>query len=457
MASPLDRVYDELGDDIRRRLDGATQHRPPDLAPVVAKLTALPPGEVARTDDAARLLHMAGFLSGFAGAEPPLDARPLWGWGRRVAADHPTSGKVLALLATLGDGVRQRSPEAVDAGELSTLFERAMSLDPDDPAVFGRAGLFFLHGGNDDAAERCLTRSLALDPSSAFLAGQLADLLDHRGRPADGFAILDRAARAMPADRPNTDLLWKAGLAAVAVGRPDAALEHLSKLEPMDPGRQWVPYYRATSLLDLNRPAEAAVAIEREAGLIKIHDALHVSAVRAAAAAAKGDVAGARRHIDAAVRVPLSSCSYLNAAGTVGCFTRLWTAARSLADDDTVKARLVQRMLDSGLTPVPFWDDARSAEAEVDGLMLFWVDVRQPLDRAWAEAGNALPKTLDWTAYGIRYGVLAHDADEARNRVLDWQRRSAELAPIVESVTADGGPQRGRPGVTRRGWPARAG
>ena len=452
--SPLDEIYAHLGDQIQARLTAASPGRPADLSPIAAQLLALPPRRIDRPADAARLLHLLGFLSG----QPGLDGRRAWQWAKRVAIPHHSSADVLGLLGSLGDGLRQADPAAADAiatGELADLFRRSMALAPTRATAFGRAGLFFLHQADDAQAERCLARAFELDPTSGFVARQLADLYAHDGRPADGMAVLDQCLASLPVDAPDPEVLWAAGLAAIALARPDAAASHFARLERADPDRKWAAYYRAVALLDLGRFAEAAAAIEREAGVIQMR-ALHVDAVRAAAAAGVGDTAAVRRHADAAARTPLSTVTYLPRDGVVGCFTRLWAAVEPLADDDTVRSRVRERLLASGLTPARFWDSVRGPGA--GSPTPFWCDLRQPLDETWSAAGHAMPGTEAWPAYRIRYGVLAADAAEAAAHALAWQRRSADLDPTVESVTPGTDPAAAglAPGVWRRGYPERA-
>ena len=452
----MDPIYDALGEEIQQRMTAAPDDRPADLTPVATRLLAVPPARLDRPSDAARFLHLLGFLA----RQPGTDGRRAWTWAKRVAAGHPRSADVLGLLAALGDQLRQIDPSAADAiptPELEGLFRTSMELAPGRATTFGRAGLFFLHQGNDAEAERCLTRAFELDPTSGFIAQQLADLLDHAGRPADGLAVLERCLASVPADGADPEVLWKAGLATTALQRPEATAAHFARLEQLQPGRRWVAYYRAIALLGLRRFAEAALAIEREAGLIQMPSALHVHTVRAAAAAGLGDAGSVRRHVDAAVRSPLSLVNYLSPAGVVGCFTRLWVAGRLLDADDTVLARLRDRLLSSGLTPAEFWDDARSAEPPTPGLAQFWCDLRQPLDERWAAAGHALPGTEGWTAYRIRYAVRAADAADAARRALAWQAQSAPLPATVESVAVDAmAAAAGPPGVARRGYPERA-
>jgi tetratricopeptide (TPR) repeat protein len=455
-TGPMDEVYAAIGDEIQQRLTAATGAAAPDLAPVAARVLAIPPGRLGHPADAARFLHLVGFLSRGAST----DGRRVWDWAKRVATPHPRSADVLGLLAATGDQLRQLDPSVADViptAELAGLFRRAMELAPDRATAFGRAGLFFLHQGDDAEAERCLVRAFALDPTSGFIARELADLYGHTDRPTDALDVLDRCVRASSPDAVDPEVLWKAGLSATSLGRSADAVGYLSQLERLQPGRRWVAYYRAIGLLETGRFAEAAVAIEREAGLIRMPSPLHVHAVRAAAAAGQGDVSSVRRHVDAAVRTPLSTVDYLAQAGVVGCYTRLWVAGQSLDADDTVTARLHERLLASGLTPAPFWAAARSGGVTAGGLTHYWCDLRQPLDARWAAAGHAMPGAERWAAYRIRYGVLASDPADAARRALDWQQRSALLPPAVERVAPDGdGGRTDVPGVTGRGYPAAA-
>ena len=159
-----------------------------------------------------------------------------------MAAGHPRSADVLGLLASLGDGVRQTDESAADAipaVELEDLFRRAMDLAPQQATAFGRAGLFFLHQGNDAEAERCLARSFRLDRSSGFIARELADLYSHSDRPTDGLAVLDLCLREGAADAPDPEVLWKAGLAATTLGKWEAVVTYFSRMEQIDPDRRW--------------------------------------------------------------------------------------------------------------------------------------------------------------------------------------------------------------------------
>jgi tetratricopeptide (TPR) repeat protein len=448
-ATDASAIFDRLTEQMEQQL--ATDR--PDLSQVLADLLAIPPERIEHADDAVQFLHLLAFLS-----RGPVGEADAWQWATAVAKPHPRDAGLLSMLASLGDLLRTKDGSTV-AGtiqlpELDAMFRLAMDVTPDQPGAFARAGLFYLNNQNDAEAERCLRRAFDLDPRNAFVAIQLADLFARTDRPIDGLSVLEKSI-AQQAD-PDAELLWKAGLAAISLARWESALFHLTQLAGIEPERRWLHYYRAIALLGLERWAEAAAAIDLEAAIIKMPGALHVHTVRAAAAAGIENLIALRRHIDDAVAPPLGIVNYLAQSGIVGCFTRLWQAARQLPADDPSRRRLQERLLWSGLTPAEFWDQIRAGQDKIKGMRHFWVDLRQPLDDRWPRTGSAMPGQERWKAYTMRYGVLAADETEAAQQALQWQSHSAPMPAKVISVVLDGGPYTDVPGVTQRGFPKKS-
>ncbi len=460
-ASPLDPVFEQLAADVQAEMDAAAKsngNRDPDLASVAGRVLMLPPHRVARAGDAARLLRLLAFLS----QAPGTDDGRAWAWAKAVAAPHPRDATVLNLLAAYGAQLRQRedappaTADLIPSAELDALFRRAMDVDPNQPMTFGRAGLFHLNDGNDGEAERCLARAFRLDRTSGFVAQRLAEIYSRTDRAADALAVLDLCLREQPADERDPDLLWKAALAATGMDKQAVALTYLDAFEETKPRQRWVQYYRAIALLGLGRHAEAALAIEAEAGRIDMPTALHVHTVRAAAAAGLDDLPGLGRHVAASVAAPLSLVNYLSRTGVVACHSRLLRAAEKLPPDDPARRSFERRLLVSGLTPDEFWDRQRQGGTKVQDVKHFWCELRQPVDRRWADAGMAMPGSEQWAAYRIRYGVLAADEADASRRAVAWQIKSAPapgLAPDVERVVADPATYTDVPGVTQRSYP----
>ena len=80
------------------------------------------------------------------------------------------------------------------------------------------------------------------------------------------------------------------------------------------------------------------------------------------------------------------------------------------------------------------------------------VELRQPVE--WAASVDCPRGTESWTAYLIRYGVLAGSENEARKTALAWQSRSATRPAEIVNTERDGGPYTDHPGVTWRTQPA---
>jgi hypothetical protein len=213
------------------------------------------------------------------------------------------------------------------------------------------------------------------------VAAHLADVYAGTDRPADALAVLDMCLRE---GTESPELLWKAATSALGLERHEAVVTYLDRLEEVEPGRPWVQYYRAMALLALNRPAEAIGAADLEAGRLERPDGLHLHSVRAAAAALLGDAGDVRRHLEAALAVPLGSIDDLTMAGILSCHERLWAAAVTLPDDDAVRAPVVDQLLASGLTPEAFWSAHRPVAGEpVAGLAHYVGELRQPLGPDW--------------------------------------------------------------------------
>jgi tetratricopeptide (TPR) repeat protein len=420
----------------------------PDFSPIARTMLAIPPETIQTAEEAGQFLHLLTFLS-----RSPMPAARAWQWAMIVAESYPQDPVILSLLAALGDQLRhQYSDLQISDSELETLFHRAMQTGPENAGAFARAGLFYLNRQNDLDAERCLGSAFRLDPSNAFVAIQLSDLFARSDRPTEALVTLQQC---LANETVEPEILWKAALAAITLNRVESALGYLTQLDEIQPHRRWVQYYRAISLLGLNRFTEAGEAIEREAALINMPTALHVHAVRAGVAAGLDDLIALRNHIQQAVTPPLGLVNYLSREGVVGCFTRLWKAAGKLPIEDPARQQLQARLLISGLTPAQFWDQQRMSQEKVKGLRHFWCDLHQPLDSQWTYHG-AMPGEENWKAYTIRYGVLAMGETQAIQHALHWQSHSANLPAKLIAININEGIYTDIPGVTERGYPTQA-
>jgi tetratricopeptide (TPR) repeat protein len=435
-----------LLDELRETLIKAVSAGQSDLSAPLEKVLSIPPETITDWRDVGRLLQCLAFL-----CRTKVPAGRVWNWVNTAAKPHPDHGRLLASMALIGLQLRaQADPavaETIPVASLEAMTRRAVDVDPNDAAVFGRAGTFFLETGNVAEAERMLARSFRLDRRDPAVARQLSDLYSRSDRAVDALATLDMCIRDGVLE---PDLLWHAALLAQRLGRHDSTLAYLDSLAKIQTGRRWLQYHRAVSLLAVNRFAEAGTAVDAEAALAGTPGATYVHAVKAAAAAGTGDTAAASRHIAAGIAVPLHTITDLTVAGIAAGHRHLWAAAQSLPPNDQIRTRLVTRLLSSGLTPPGFWDDHRKSAEVEPAINHYRVLFDQPVDPARTADGHTPVGQENWTRYLVQYGVLAPDEETAKAIAAQWQSRSASLPAEVVSVTPDGGPYKDRRGVTER-------
>ena len=151
----------------------------------------------------------------------------------------------------------------------------------------------------DDAgeAERCLARGFRLDRSNEEIARRLAEVYVQSGRPSEALTVLDMCLRE---GTESPQLLWDAGLRAASLERHEVAVTYFDRFEIVEPDQAWVHYYRALSLLALEKIEDAAEAIERETTRAPRPDLLHLATVRATVAAGAVSRTRCRRDSDRA-------------------------------------------------------------------------------------------------------------------------------------------------------------
>ena len=410
-------------------------------------LLAVTPSQVGSDDEAARLMHLLSIMV----KALECDAR-VWEWTQAMAAPHPQSGIVLNLKATMADMLhgREGSPLAsrFSVDEIGEWFRRSLDLVPDGAGCFYRAAQFYMGTENWSEAERCLARSFRLDRSNPRTAMQLSNAYARTERQTDALAVLDMCLREGEAYPP---LLWEAGMLAVTLGRNESALSYLDAFAQKLPGQPWTQYYRARALLGLSRPQEASQAIEQEPP--SEEGSLHIIAVRSAVVAALGQADELRRQLGEAMQMPLYSVTNLTTTGMTESFQRLWQAAQSLPEDDPVRAKLAEHLIMTAMTPEDMLEALRKQGMETEGLAYFMCLFVQPLDERWATWPGRLAGQEHWTEYGIRYGVLAADQEQAVEMALKMQHRCYPLPPRVEEVARMGEDYTDCPGITMQSLP----
>jgi tetratricopeptide (TPR) repeat protein len=216
-----------------------------------------------------------------ASAEPlregARDASPLV---RRAAAralpDSDPRADPSALALLLNDPVRAVRIEAAETlagvpadvlpGDVAAALERATAeyvaaqeLNADRPEAHGNLATLFASEKRFADAKRELTTALALDPSFAPAAVNLADLDRELGREADGERVLRESLVRSPND---ASLQHALGLLLVRQGHGPEALEYLAAAARLDPANARFAYVYAVALNDAGRNGQALDVLE---------------------------------------------------------------------------------------------------------------------------------------------------------------------------------------------------
>ena len=427
-TGPLGPVIEEL----RQALAQAAGQQQP-LDPIVGRILGIAPGEVIHENDAGYLLHLLSLIIRV--VERDAD---VWAWTQALATRFPKAGIVLNLKAAIADTLRHRenSPLAANfsVDEIREWFRQSLELLPDGTGSFFRAAQFYAGIEEYGEAERCLARSCRLDRTNRIAALQLSNIYANTDRPSDALAVLDMCLREGGAE---PGVLWEAGLLAVRLQRCESALSYFDAFAGLVPDQPWTEYYRALALLGLNRHADAAAAIEREAP----HAAdghLHILAVRASAAAGLGDLAALRELIEEFLALPLREVGNLTASGIADNCGRVWSAATALPPEDPSRDRLANHLIATTMSPEALWEERRHRGQKAAGLSHYLCILRQPLDGRWADWPGRLPGQEAWPAYRIQYGVLAATEEEAAQKALEVHARCYPLPAEVLAVQQAG-------------------
>jgi len=376
----------------------------------------------------------------------------VWEWAQEVADTHPLDATVQSLLASFGARWRSQAESengVVTAERLDALFRRSLDLDPHSGPNFARAGTYYLDSGNLGEAERCLARAFRFLRTTGTVVRQLADVYRQTDRPRDAIAVLDLALREGCVD---PDVAWEAGLTSLHQDQFDAALTYLDRYETLNPDQPWTNYYRASGLLELQRPDEALGALARESKC-NPDQPFPVTVLRGSALAALKREDEFREQLERILSVPLYGLTSLTLQGLLRMMTRLWkSTAELLPLEDPDRVRLETRLLESGLAPNELFAAHRDVREAVPGVNFYQCVIHQPLDRDWRTFAGCLSWEQDWTAYENTWGVLAVDEDSARRDVLAWQQRCYGLEPEILRIVEDDSGYTDAPGVVWQGY-----
>ena len=416
---------------------------------ILRDMLAIEPATITDKDEACWLIHTGRCALGDCSR-----GRDVWQWAESIAAPHKQDATILSLLAALGAALRfgpnEELSDLVSEQRLETMFRESLDLDANLPRNFGRAGSYFLFMENLDEAERCFARGFRLNRRDGNLALNLADVYSRTDRTRDSLAVLDICLREGCED---SKVPWKALLTAFQFEQYEATLTYVDRYEELAPGQPWANYYRAASLLELGRAAEALTAAEEESRR-NPQCPFSVMVLTASAVGMLGRTDEFRDRLAAVLEAPLAEVNYLSQLGLCHLFRRLWFSATCLPVEDRLHAQLEDRMLAADLAPNEMFDAKRKSLEAVSGVNFYEVETDQPLDERWPSWPGCLAGESDWMSYTIPWGVLARTEDEAQQLVELAQSRCYPIPPTVREVRPGGQDYTDSPGIVWQGFRA---
>lgn len=418
------------------------------LNAICRDLLAVAPADVPRQLDVRWLLHLARFT-----LTEAADFNAVWDWAEGLAKSQAGDATSLNLWASLGStflfGFEKAKFDRADPERLEKMFRESLDLDVQGPRNFERAGDFFDAVGQTAEAERCYARGFRLDRTNPNLADKLARIYRQTDRERDALAVLDMAIRE---GGPDPQLLWDAGLLAHAIDRYDAALTYLDAFDQAVPNRPWTHYYRAASLLALDRADEALAAAAKE--LENNPECPFPSSVHRVAAYGKlGRLEEFRRGLDELASFRFADIDYLSRQGLSALAKLLWSAGlEKLAEEDPQRIEWRTRLIAQGIAPDEIFRGERMKGEPVEGVGFYICMLRQPLDDDWNDSPVRMPWEADWKAYDVNWGVLARSEDEAKSAALAQERIAHRLDAEVREVRLEDEGFTDRVGVVWQGF-----
>jgi len=420
--------------------------RPQAIDAILTDILAIDPASVTSDDEASWLLHMLQQVIGDQSRAPAI-----WQWAQLLAEPRMQHATTLSLLATLGASLRfgpnEEMTKQIDTERLDAMFRASLDIDTNSPRNFSRAGSYFLYMENLGEAERCFARGSRLDRADSNLALGLAEVYRRTDRTRDALAVLDMSVRAGCKD---PKALWRTLLTAFQLEQYEATLAYIDAYEAIAPDQPWTNYYRALSLLELDRAAEALSA---SATLRRLNPECPFAALalEASSLGALNQTDEFRKRLMEVLGTPLRDVDYLSSQGLYHLLRRIWLSAGCLSSDDSLRIQLEDHLLATGLAPNDYFDFTRKSEAVVAGITFYDVCVQQPLDERWANSPACRAGEQDWQSYVVRWGVLVADEDEAKRLVLSWQSRCYSLPAEVIKIIPGREGYKDAPGIVWQG------
>lgn len=412
-----------------------------------ARVLAIPPQSVTDDRDVSRLLQLLKYT-----LTPKADAGAIWGWAEAAGEPFIRLPNILCHRAVLGAILTRFPivPPVVSTDRVAELFRASMDLDPNSAFSHSQAGTFHLQQGNLGEAERCLSRACRLDRAASMPALQLSEVYSQTDRRRDGLAVLDMCLREGTQDH---NVAWEAALCAYGLEQYEPMLTYLDRFDQWKPATPWSGHYRAAGLLELERYAEALVAVESD-------EKINPEAPYAALLQKVSCYAGLFRNdecragLKQILEIPLRTIETLSVQGLARLHRRMWIALHQWSADDPLKRQYENVLIGTGLAPNEFFQAIRDESGMVppeDGVNFYRVLIRQEVDEDWKNSMNCLAGEQEWAEYRNMWGVLAPDEETARRMVIEMQGRAMDRTAEIEGIDEGGTEYNDIPGIVWQG------
>lgn len=406
------------------------------------------PEKVEEAGDAAYLVHLSRFV-----ATSTEDAIRIWDWACRMRQHFAEDAVMENVVASLGHFFRSADAETfhdrISLADLERWMRLSLSLNPNHPRNFARAGTFFLEEGLAGDAEQCFARAFRLDRTDGTVAHQLADLYRETDRPRDALAVLDISLRKGTQD---ANVAWEAAMTALQLSQYDMLLTYLNRFQELSEKEQaWLHYYRGLAHFHLGHYDDCLEELDAELEL-NPPGKLHLHAIRLCALDRLGRMEEARSEMRQFLRIRFSEVEYLSLHGLVRLAETVCETIGNWPDDDPLRQQAALRLLRAGLISDDYLQLPRQRDQEPVPVQFYRVQLRQPLDANWPDSEGCLPGQQDWQGYIIDWGVLAENEEAAVEQAMILQNQCETIASEVVEVTAGDEIFRSLPGVVWQGY-----
>lgn len=415
---------------------------------ILNSLLSHAPEDVVEAGDGAYLVHLSRYV-----VQGTEDAERVWEWATRMRKRFPEDAVMLSVVASLGQFFRNADAETfenrISVTELEQWVRLSLTLNPNHPRNFARAGAFFLEIGLPGDAEQCFARSFRLDRTDGSVAHQLADIYRETERPRDALAVLDLCLRKGTTD---ANVAWEAAMTALQLSQFDMLLTYLNRYRELAGKAQaWFHYYRGLALFRLGKHEECLQELEEE---LKYNPPgqMHLHVIRVCALDQLGRTNEARSELEEFLKLRFVDVDYLSLHGLVRLAETLCDTIQEWTESDPLRRRTVLRLLKAGLISDDYLQTIREKRTESGGVKFFRVQVRQPLDESWPHSEGCLSGQQDWDEYLIDWGVLAKTEEDAVRYVMELQNECESAAAEVVQIDAGEENFRERPGVVWQGY-----